>query len=178
MLHEATRNSLMQVQCILDHFKDMPEADADDLFISSRCGAHMRHIYDHWLAAQYGLTQFDAASSEKPLVDYDQRNREGLVERSRQASERQLSEIVLWLENATLVDTPVLVQSESDVGSQQTELFHSTLKREWLYLINHTIHHVAHICLRLSHQGLKLPGHLGLAPSTSSYERSRAASVQ
>jgi len=66
---------------------------------------------------------------------------------------------------------PVVVISEIDCAQSIVQRFDSSVDREFLYLINHTLHHLAYVGLVLSHAGLALPPHVGVAPGTASFLR-------
>ena len=53
----------------------------------------------------------------------------------------------------------------------QSEKMTSNIGRELLYLINHSIHHMAYATLLARTHGIELPAGIGLAPGTASYER-------
>ena len=173
MLRDALVHSLLQVDVILKTLQDQPKGTADKHFVELGIGRHLRHIYDHFLAFQGGAaTQLTARVA---LIDYNRRNRESLVEVDRVASLAQLQCILSWCESLPVEDevlrAPVMVISEIDCLQQASERFESTFARELLYLINHTIHHVAYVKLLLKQVDIRLPDAIGIAPSTASYQR-------
>lgn len=163
----ASLHSLEQVTVILESLAKLPSDEADQLFISQRIGKHIRHILDHFDAVLTGL--------KTAHIDYNQRQRESLAERDRNAAHIRLTVIRdNWPATASL-HMPVTVLSEVALDHQHSEAFDSSLARECLYLVNHTVHHVAYIKLLLTHAGVKLPANIGIAPATASFERLQCA---
>ena len=179
MLCNALLHSLLQVEAVFDC---MPagSALAADHFVDLGVGRHLRHIYDHFLALQSALEV--RGSNVALMIDYNCRHRESLVERDLAASKKMLSMLLAWCqqlpEDTVLFNTPVVVVSEIDCLQQASASFNSCIARELLYLMNHTIHHVAYVKLLLRGVDIHLPCHVGVAPSTASYERKHLVSVE
>lgn len=166
MQREILNNTLDQVEQVLSELHNLPEQTANSLYKESRCGAHIRHILDHWDAV---LTALKSASS---LIDYDKRNRLSVIEHDRFACADKIQTIKSDIIRMDVsYDAKVSIKSEFNTESQQSKHFDSSLEREWLYVINHTIHHLAHIRLILLSNNVELPAYIGIAPSTRSYLR-------
>jgi uncharacterized damage-inducible protein DinB len=163
MLHKALIHSLAQLLIVFRELENYSAEEADELYQKTAAGRHVRHVNDHFIALQNGLKQ--------GRVDYNQRHRNSLVETDRQAGRQQVESILHWCKNFSSGDCHLIVISEIDCLQTCNAQFESTLNRELLYLINHTIHHAAHIKLLLSHAGVNLPDHIGLAPGTASFVR-------
>ncbi|MDT8341889.1 MAG: hypothetical protein RQ751_10285 [Longimicrobiales bacterium] len=156
-------NALAQVGEILDVALALPAAERKRFYADAGAGRHVRHILDHVLALRAGL--------EAGVLDYNRRNRDAPIERDPQAARRQLEDLVAWLEAEGDLAGPITVLSEIDVDSTRDATLSSTVERELLYIINHTIHHAAYLRLLGEHRGLAFPDHIGLAPATASYMR-------
>jgi uncharacterized damage-inducible protein DinB len=173
MLRDALIHSLIQIEVILDNLQHYAEGKADQYFAELGVGRHLRHIYDHFLAVQMGTST--SSEGALALIDYNRRNRESLIEVNRHASRDLLQDILLWCQSLPIDDaalkTRMMVISEIDCLQQASERFETTFARELLYLINHTIHHVAYVKLLLKQVNVSLPESIGIAPSTASYER-------
>ena len=111
-------------------------------------------------------------SQPEGLVDYDARARDRLLEANPENATSALEGIRELL--ATL-------GAESEVPLQVKESVHqdnpavavaSTLERELMSLVSHTIHHLAIIALLARSAGHQLRDDIGKAPSTIIYERS------
>lgn len=167
VLAEGLVSVLLQVDIILKTLQKLPQSQAQEYFVGLGVGKHLRHIYDHFLAVKQGVNG--------GCIDYNLRNRGGLLEVDIEASRQQLNVLFLWCnqlpEYAAIFHQTLRVESEVDCLQQVLLPFDSTLARELLYLMNHTIHHVAYVKLLLSTQNVVLPAAVGLAPSTATFER-------
>jgi uncharacterized damage-inducible protein DinB len=137
--------------------------------VSSSIGAHVRHCLDHVDALLCGV----AAGR----ITYDQRLRGGDVETSRSAAlsalrrqEWQLSARLAGCEDQSMrlsaVVSPGLPAVEAD----------TSVGRELVFVLSHTIHHNALIGVIARILGVPLPKWFGYAPSTVAHlEESRCA---
>jgi len=163
MLRKALSSCLGQVETILDLIEQGPGERARMTYRDRFLGKHIRHIVDHVLA-------FKAAQASG-LLDYDRRNRGSDIETDWTAARQFLDSVREWLSQGEGQCVPLRVKSEIDCQASVSELFESNSDRELLYLINHTIHHIAFMRLLMEQEGYQLPEHIGLAPSTASYLR-------
>lgn len=169
MLRKALFGALAQVETILDAIARQSLVDAQQLFLDSRSGPHLRHIHDHFLAMLDGL--------DEGVIDYNRRHRESPEEHDADLTAARLEMIRSALAVADLGDRPVQVISEIDCFVTANARLDSTLHRELLFLINHTIHHAAFIKAALAQRGIGLPEYIGLAPGTASYLRAVRANT-
>lgn len=163
MMRTALANSLEQLNDILVELEQMPGQLADSVYREANVGQHIRHVFDHMLAIKLAV--------EEGVVDYDKRDRGNEVETDRLMASQQLSLLRLWIQTEDFDDRRVSVASEIDCANTKRMHFDSNLNREILYVINHTIHHAAHIKLVLAQFGINLPAHIGVAPGTASFNR-------
>lgn len=130
----------------------------------SAVGAQFRHVLDHYRCLLDGLQAGE--------VDYDKRSRDPEVEQSREAAIRSTRELLdrLRLLSRSHLGLPLRVlQSSSD--TEPDELQGSSLGRELLFLVSHTVHHYAIIKLLLDARGVACSADFGVAPSTLAYRR-------
>jgi hypothetical protein len=166
MLRRATIDALKQLGILIEMLMQQPNGAGEHLFREARIGAHIRHVHDHFKAVLNGL--------ETGTVDYNKRNRESVAETNITLSKVEHQTLLAQMSNAVLAHPGLFIISEIDCFiSENTEL-PSSIEREMLYLINHTIHHVAIIKQILQHHGIETPGYLGVAPSTASHQRQLA----
>jgi hypothetical protein len=163
MLRNALINALMQVSDILDTIDNLPNAKATALYCDTNAGKHVRHVLDHILAFIPAVTN--------GTLDYNRRNRDSDVETSWTAAQQQLTNIIETLETLPFENLPLNVISEIDSLQTANQNFTSNVPREALYLINHTIHHVAYIRLLAKGCGITMADHIGIAPSTATHLR-------
>jgi uncharacterized damage-inducible protein DinB len=127
--------------------------------VSGSIGQHVRHILDHVA----GL----CATGPSGVLSYDRRQRGTDVEADVSAAlqtivrlEAALTRLDRCDENAPITLSSVLAHGAAPVAVR------STLAREMLFVISHTIHHQALIAVLLSAAGRSVPDTFGLAPST------------
>lgn len=126
-------------------------------------GTHVRHIVDHYRVFQQGLAD--------GVIDYNQRNRETPIERDPKVAMSALEELYEWFQRAPLDNKSVIVISEISISHSESTTIESCVDRELIYLINHTLHHVAYANLLAASLGIEMQPHLGVAPATASYLR-------
>lgn len=127
--------------------------------ISGSIGAHVRHTIDHVAAL------IDALGHG--WVDYDSRRRGTEVERSRAAARVELDRLarrVTWLSDDDL-QTAIEVSAVVHRSGRRVSAL-STVAREVVFVLSHTIHHQAIVALLLASAGRSTPERFGLAPST------------
>ncbi len=127
-------------------------------------GEHVRHVLDHYRALQIGLpTQH---------VDYNFRTRQSLEETQPDVARKNIATLIGWLNQIEFsTEINLTVVSEINLHHSESTKLSSNVERELLYLINHSIHHMAYASLLASTQGVSVPSHIGLAPGTATYQR-------
>lgn len=135
---------------------------------ASSAGAHMRHILDHYLALQDGLSQ--------GLVNYNKRNRYSSVETCPQTALLEWQKVEQWLTQVSQLDAdmPLAVASEISVNKTQNTQTQSTLARELVFVSSHAIHHFSLLAVINSLLGNKDEDNFGVAPNTATYIRQQA----
>jgi uncharacterized damage-inducible protein DinB len=126
--------------------------------VSGSIGQHVRHILDH-------VASVCAAAPPAPL-SYDHRERGTNVEADVAAALQTIRRLTSAL--AALVtrdDEPITMMSILASGAEPI-VVRTTVGRELLFVVSHTIHHQALIGLLLAAVGCGVPRDFGLAPST------------
>lgn len=163
------REALQQLCMILHTTQAEQEKQANDIYQGSRLGNHVRHVVDHFEALRQGITS--------GVIDYNRRDRGNAIETSIVMGVTAIEDIVKILEPGhslyNLPDSRLSVISEIDSQQTISQQFDSTLRRELLYLINHTIHHTAYIKLQLKNYAIELPDDIGIAPGTATFLRNQ-----
>ena len=122
-------------------------------------GPHVRHILDHYRALLDGLA---TATSGGPIrVDYEARERDERLERDPDFALATIESLIAGLRSLGAVPGGTLVEVESDGHGGG-----STLARELLFLLSHTVHHQALVALLLLPLGVEVDECFGVAPST------------
>jgi hypothetical protein len=137
------------------------------LYVETGVGRHIRHASDHLQAL--------LDSSQTHSIDYNFRTRDSDTEKSIESALALLARqrVQLTAMSAFDLHSGVKVISEISFSATLNGAFQSSLAREMLYLINHTIHHAAYIKLVLKNKGVTLPDEIGLAPCTLSHMKAQ-----
>lgn len=140
---------------------DVYQNDSHSIFMSG-VGKHIRHILDFYAAFLNGIGT---------RIDYDARQRDIRVETDRGAARERIRDTIKSLQTA-VPDTQATQRSVTVKNDVQPEngdadaYATSTVQRELLFLLSHTIHHFAIIAMILKLQGQSPPSGFGVAPST------------
>jgi uncharacterized damage-inducible protein DinB len=152
---------LGQALDLLEKIDDELYTRIDQQIFRSCVGTHMRHLLDFYGSFFRGLPD--------RRIDYDTRQRDSLVERSRSAALARLRTIIADLE-AIPSDTPdaeLYARQDTSVPAEDSSAWgHSSMRRELQALVSHTIHHYALIAVLLRRHGYEPPADFGVAPST------------
>lgn len=150
---------LDDLAAVVDSLGDAQYADSAVPGVSGSVGGHVRHCLDHVRALEHAI--------ECGVVDYDSRQRDGLVETDRTlawslllSARRRVSAVP-----ASVLARPVVVRTRMHAGMAPVEVL-STLEREVSFVIAHTIHHCATIAVLAGVTAERLPERFGIAPST------------
>ena len=137
----------------------------DDSKGSSSIGAHVRHILDRFHCFFAGL----AGAS----IDYDARKRDPEIEQNVEAAMFALGSVARRIERLHSLPfcSELIGVKESALSSSPAVEINSTLERELMGLIAHSIHHLAIIALLARSFGHHMDSDFGKAPSTIVYER-------
>ena len=156
------------VAACLDEIASIVESIDDVTFgtrrpdgVSGSIGAHVRHTLDHVAALVQPLTA--------DIVDYDSRRRGTDVERHRRLAASELRRLANEVESLTAEDEARAIELSAVVEhSGQRVTARTTVGRELVFVLSHTVHHQAIIALLLADAGWRAPDRFGLAPSTPS----------
>ena len=142
----------------------------DTAYVATRTGAHLRHIIEFYRCFLDGI--------ECSHVEYDARQRDETIERSRTAAADALRSTMRAMENCRALrgEAIVWVRVEDADGYAIREPFvESSISRELMALSSHTIHHFALIAMSLRFRGIETEPDFGMSPSTLRYQASRSA---
>lgn len=132
---------------------------------STQCGAiggHLRHSLDHIAAWLCGINQ--------ETINYDDRQRGTDVETNPNTAvamiDHYLAQFATINPQQLLGEVAVFTSMTSDGALVRLP---STHARELAFVFSHTVHHNAIIGTIARAQGIDLPNHFGMAPSTIAY---------
>lgn len=156
-------NCIVQCDQILSIISQ--ENFTDDSKGSSSIGAHVRHILDRFHCFFAGL----AGAS----IDYDARKRDPEIEQNVEAAMFALESVARRIERLHSLPfcSELIGVKESVLSSSPAVEINSTLERELMGLITHSIHHLAIIAMLARSFGHHMDSDFGKAPSTIVYER-------
>jgi len=128
----------------------------------------MRHCLDHFDAFVLGIPS--------GVVDYDDRDRDPRLEQDLDFALAKLEDLrhALGLLCSSDMAVPLVVQQVPAPGAEKVRV-PSCVERELLFLMSHTIHHLALMKLLAEMQGATLPTDLGVAYSTIAHQQSESA---
>ena len=132
----------------------------------SPVGAHFRHVLDHYRAFLNGLST--------GVLNYDVRDRDQRVETDVAVATRTAEDVIVQLEEIPGPRLPQSIQVSANVienGKSVVDWTGSTVQRELMYLLSHTVHHYAIIRLLAKQTGVELDADFGVAPSTIAHRR-------
>jgi uncharacterized damage-inducible protein DinB len=143
---------------------DLLEGTSDDTYVrrpgevSGAIGAHVRHVLDH--------VKVLADRPAHRCLTYDHRERDTAIEHDRRRgidALRDAAEAARVMERQD--DGPILLEAVVEHG-QPPVAVETSLAREVVFALQHTIHHQAIIALLLHHDGVATPSRFGYAPAT------------
>lgn len=132
-------------------------------------GQHTRHIIEFYNCL---LEQYD--ENNIPVISYALRRRDYLIESAPDHALQLVNEIC---DRLTEVNPGMQCLLDCAEHGQEKLLVPSTIGRELIYTIEHTIHHLAivKIAIKTIAPSIVLPEHFGVAPSTIRYRQESCA---
>lgn len=151
---------------LLQRISDEAYTRRADATFSDGAGTHVRHIIDHYDCFLRGL--------ENGRVDYDSRDRDVELERSREAAIAALEQTMgrLAVLGRGLGERSLAVRQDCG-GPEGDELWSSSsVARELQFLVSHTVHHYALVAVMLRLLGEHPDAQFGVSPSTLKHRQS------
>jgi uncharacterized damage-inducible protein DinB len=150
---------LDEMQALIDGLDDVEYAMPAPGRSSGGIGGHVRHCLDHVRAL---LT-----ATNTGLCAYDRRERNTGIETDRAAAMRAASQLISAIErlDPSLLEREVLVETQLDHSGTMITT-RSTVARELMFVMSHTIHHNAIVAQMLRTRGVTMEPRFGLAPAT------------
>ena len=158
-------NAIDSLHGLLDEMRSLIERIDDESYTaaargrSGGIGPHVRHCLDHVHALITG--------TRTGLCAYDRRTRGTTVETCRRAALGQILDLdaELLRIDYELLELPVDVEMQLDTSATFV-VTTSTVGRELMFVISHTIHHNALIAHLLDERAIDMGPRYGLAPAT------------
>ncbi|HJW27695.1 MAG TPA: hypothetical protein VJ508_00420 [Saprospiraceae bacterium] len=140
-----------------------------DILSGSTIGQHTRHIIEF-----YNCLLEQSFKYSPPVINYSKRRRDHQIESE---PDHALGYVQNVSEQLRELDPDRACQLDCAEHGQDGLMVGSTIGRELIYNIEHTIHHLAivKIALRATVPTIILPEHFGVAPSTIRYRQEACA---
>ncbi|MBK9735204.1 MAG: hypothetical protein IPO92_09660 [Saprospiraceae bacterium] len=163
MLTIITSDTLSQLRYVIDQLTQEEYTLKLPILNQSSIGQHVRHVLEFYICLSQGIGQ--------GVVDYDRRTRNLSIENDPNYANIMLDELINIFCKGNLEDT-ILTNMIDFNGAVITS--NSSVGREMVYLIEHSIHHYAIIAIALRNcfAHINVPEDFGVAHSTSRHNRS------
>lgn len=163
MLTNITSDTFLQLRTIIDQLSKDEFSEELELLNFSSIGQHVRHVLEFYVCLSQGI--------ESGMVDYDKRVRNLSIETDPNYAMLILGELSNIFCCEEIVDTALINSIEYNGVSL---VANSSVSRELIYLIEHSIHHYAiiGIALRSHFRHVEIPYNFGVAYSTSKHKKS------
>jgi uncharacterized damage-inducible protein DinB len=164
--------SLKQAILLLENIDDALYTETNRLPVRSGVGVHLRHCVDFYECFLRGV--------KNGSVNYNERERETLVERDRLFAVTKLQIIISELESLQIEEggEHLLVCVENGEEGEPSSWCRSSIKRELQFLLSHTTHHYALMGLMLKLMGHEVSEKFGTTPSTLKHWRVQNAECE
>ena len=135
MIKETITTNLQQLKNILFQISDVQFTRRLAVLNDSTVGMHIRHIIEFY----YCLMEAEATRT----VDYDARKRDNELETQTQKCINAIDDILNFVHKNDR-DFPVKLKASYSLDKEEEPiLLETTFRRELLYNIEHTVHHMA-----------------------------------
>jgi uncharacterized damage-inducible protein DinB len=168
-LNDAVSEVLRQGESLLRNIDDEKYTRKLRAAFDSAIGGHYRHCLDHFQSLLDGL--------DRDEVNYDHRARDPRIENDREFALAETQRVLRACQSipAAWLSCPINVRSQVNYGIEEVSLIGSTVGRELMYAVAHTIHHYALIAVMCGLLDVPVPEGFGVAPSTLKYREQQEA---
>jgi uncharacterized damage-inducible protein DinB len=163
-LVESAKNTLQQLDHFLGQIEEKQYNTPLPLFSESTVGMHVRHIIEFYQCLVKGVQHGE--------MDYDARERSHLQETNIEYAKECIQNVLIDF-GMMQTNKPILLKAEQKSAMQKLDI-ESNIYRELLYVIEHTIHHLAIIkmgCMS-AFPGIQFHRDFGVAYSTIKFRDS------
>ncbi len=166
-LADANRYMLEQTEAFVRILADSAYKKTAPKTYRSAIGSHLRHILDHY-------DSFFAMTEQKnEAIDYDARSRDKSTENCRETGLTRLvtlqKKLTQFCERPLSEKTNVLCYDNGLSGVK----INTSIERELMFLMSHTVHHLALIAIIARLENYPIEEDFGIAPSTLRYKASQ-----
>lgn len=165
---QATKLTLQSLLRFLEQVDQPTYSKPLDVFNGSSLGGHTRHIIEfyHCLIKNYN----------QGIINYDLRERDKNIENDPEFAAVAVENIINEIEKINL-DDKVELHMSYDPQTTAVDTVVSNVKREVVYNLEHTIHHMAllKIGVKVAAPQIELENEFGVAPSTIKFQQNSCA---
>ncbi|HEY4288480.1 MAG TPA: hypothetical protein VGN00_15355 [Puia sp.] len=155
---------LLQLQQTLGNLTDRQYTAPVSLLSGSTVGSHVRHLIEFYVELIKGY--------DSGCVNYDQRNRDELIESHRWVAMEKLEEIARTIARS---DKELMLITDVTAGEDGPLEVRTNYFRELIYNLEHTVHHMALLRVGIGAvSSLVLPPAFGVAMSTLKFRQTCA----
>lgn len=161
MLTNITSDTLSQLRSVIDQLTKDEYTSKLPVLNHSSVGQHVRHVLEFYICLSEGI--------KSGMVNYDSRTRNQAIENEPNYAMIILEELTSYFCLKNIDETPMVNMIEFNSVSITTQ---SSISRELVYLIEHSIHHYAIIAIALRNEfgHVKIPTDFGVAYSTTRHK--------
>ena len=161
----TTRIVLSELDDFLNTVDDKRYGEKLDILLGSSIGMHTRHLLEFYKCL--------IDQSRDGFVNYDRRKRDNRIENQTTYASGFIKMINDQIADKYL-DQPIGLEAGFDPELNEFEMVKSNFRRELVYNLEHTIHHMAIIRIGINQIApeIKLSENFGIAPSTVKYQKS------
>ncbi len=161
-MKNVIKENLNQLSDLLTAINDDKYVSEPEVLSGSTVGKHMRHIVEFYIMLIRG--------KDEGVINYDKRERDEKIEIDRLYAKNIIDNILVEIDDIMLYKD-IVVEADFTVTGGNTGVIKSTMIRELMYCLEHSIHHQAIIKAGLISMGLYdiADNNFGVAYSTIRY---------
>jgi hypothetical protein len=165
-IKKTSTQVIHQLITLLKNLDDEQYSRPLTLLSGNSIGKHVRHIIELYFELLCGY--------ENDVVNYDDRDRDVIIETECDYAVIKLEQIIDWTKDKK--DKELRILLDYTMESNSREAAYSSFKRELAYNIEHAIHHMAIIKIAVgnSFSAINLEPTFGVAPSTIRHQKTCA----
>jgi DinB superfamily len=137
---------------------------------SASIGQHYRHVLDHFLRLESGVTAGE--------IDYDNRERNPQMETDLEYARATTNRLIRVFSqyDLELLNRPCIVKYSVGYSNTVPVCLPSVIARELAFCVGHAVHHYAIVRLLCDSVGVEVVPEFGVAPSTLKHRAEQMAS--
>lgn len=165
---DSIKEVLSQGETLLMALDDQAYATKIPAAFNASIGGHYRHCLDHFCSVFDGLDTGE--------IDYDNRKRDPRIENIREVALSHTRRLLRASEQLAdwQLDRFTWARSKVSYSTDVSPAASSTVGREFMYCVVHTIHHYALVGVMCGMLDVPLPEGFGVAPSTIKHNQDAA----